>query len=206
MFLIQRANMLRGSALLIAGVMLGGCFSAPESDKKTSAPAAATPNQPPATLAPPVDKQRKSHDIDLTGVVTDSANILSADEEQQLAEIAKAFEANPGDQIVFVTVASLGGEDIDSYSLRNANRWAVGDGDRDDGIIITVAPNERSVRIEVGRGVEWSLSNALCKTIIDTRMTPKFRAGNYAAGMAAGAQALLEKRRSDAKGRQQKPR
>lgn len=192
-----------------APLLLTACYAGPdESPAKAESPKAEPITVEVPAVAPTLlDKDRKPHDIDLKGYVTDAANILSADQEQQLVDIAKNFEANPGDQLFFVTVPTLGGEDIDSYSLRNARRWPIGNNsDRDDAIVIMLAPEDRKVRIEISRGLEWTLTNALCKDIIDRIMLPRFRTKDYASGMAAGAQVLLVKRRSDAQGRQRKLR
>ncbi len=136
-------------------------------------------------------------DVTLTSAVTDHADIFTPAGEARLRGITHEFSQNPGDQIVIVTVPSLGGEAIETYSLRNAQRWSVGDRVKNNGIIILVAPNDRKVRIEVGTGLETSLTNDFCAEVLKTHVLPLFKSGRYADGIAAGASAILAKRRRD---------
>ncbi len=172
------------SFTLLAAVLLSGCDMALPAQKIAAPAKLATAN---------------TTDVALTSAVSDHADIFTPAEEAWLRGIVHEFTQNPGDHMVIVTVASLGGETIEAYSLRNAQRWGVGDKINNDGIIILVAPNERKVRIEVGTGLEASLTNDFCAEVLNTQVLPLFKGGRYADGVAAGADAILAKRRRDAK-------
>lgn len=122
--------------------------------------------------------------------VVDGARIFT---EQGVIDLnARLSELNvtAGPQVVVMTVPDLGGASIDNYALRIANQWAIGDPDRKDGVLLLIAPNQRQVRIEVGKGLVTVLSDAEAKRIIDTEMMPHFRAGKIDAAAVAGADAL----------------
>ena len=89
-----------------------------------------------------------------------------------------------------MTVPSLGGAAIDVFARKVANQWGFGDAARNDGVLLLIAPNEKQVRIEVGTGLESSLTNADCQRIIDQAMLPLFRKGQTERATVAGALAL----------------
>ena len=93
--------------------------------------------------------------------------------------------------MVVATVPTLGGADVATFTKDLANKWGIGRKDYDDGVVLLVAPNERKVRIAVGYGLEKSLTPDLCKQIIDQQMLPRFREGDLAGGIEAGAKALI---------------
>ena len=126
----------------------------------------------------------------LTGRVVDGAGLLSAAEISELDAKLKAVEDSSSDQVVVVTVSSLQGYSIEDYGLRLGNHWGVGSKELNNGVLLIVAPNERKVRIEVGRGLEATLTDALSKTIIDTSILPRFRTGDFAAGIKSGAEGI----------------
>jgi uncharacterized protein len=127
----------------------------------------------------------------LTGRVVDGANLLSPADETALTEQSAAFERRTGHQFVIATVASLGGHRIEDYSLRLANHWGIGRKHIDDGIVLLVAPNERKVRIEVGYGLEKTVTNAEAAHIIDADILPFFRKGEMTTGIVHGADAIV---------------
>lgn len=127
----------------------------------------------------------------LTGRVVDAAGLLSDAEERILTAKLAALEAHDGAQFVVVTTPSLRGEDINSYSINLARTWGLGSKDRNDGLMLLVAPNERRLRIEVGRGLEKTLPDELCGQIIRDVITPRFRQGDMARGIDAGVDALI---------------
>lgn len=126
----------------------------------------------------------------LTGRVVDGAGLLSAAEISELDAKLKTVEDSSSDQVVVVTVSSLQGYSIEDYGLRLGNHWGVGSKALNNGVLLIVAPNERKVRIEVGRGLEATLTDALSKTIIDTSILPRFRTGDFAAGIKSGAEGI----------------
>lgn len=122
--------------------------------------------------------------------VIDGARIFT---KQGIIDLnARLSELNviAGPQVVVMTVPDLGRARIEDYSLRIANQWGIGDADRNDGVLLLIAPNQRKVRIEVGKGLTTVLSDAEAKRIIEVEMMPHFRAGNIDAAAVAGADAL----------------
>lgn len=119
--------------------------------------------------------------------VTDLTGTLSAQQvgtlEQQLAQ----FEKARGSQIAILLVPTTQPEAIEQYSIRVADAWRPGRKKVDDGVLIIVAKNDRKLRIEVGRGLEGAVPDALAKRIIAETMTPRFKAGDYYGGLSAGA-------------------
>jgi hypothetical protein len=128
----------------------------------------------------------------LTGRVVDAAQILSPQTEGVLFDRLKALEATSGAQVVVVTIPDLKGRAIEEYGRSLGSAWGVGDAKRNDGVLLIVAPNERRVRIEVGRGLEKTLSNKICENIINETISPEFRKNNYDAGVLGGISAIAE--------------
>jgi uncharacterized protein len=124
----------------------------------------------------------------LTGRVVDDANLLSEADKQELTDELKALEDKSSDQVVVVTVPSLHGYDIEDYGYRLGRHWGIGTKQLNNGVLLIVAPNERKVRIEVGRGLEPILTDALSRIIIETSILPRFRSGDFAGGIKYGAQ------------------
>ena len=176
--------MLRAMGVFSAAVpalLLGACMA-------DTAPA--PPLAVPAEASPTAQLQ-------LTGWVVDEAAVLDEEIESEFAGQLKTIRDDTLAQLVVVTVPSLGGQDIANYSRDLANRWGVGHRDRDDGLLIVVAPTERRVRIEVGLGLEERVDDAFAATVIDD-MTPHLRTGDYDAGIQAGIDRLGERLRETA--------
>ncbi len=128
---------------------------------------------------------------ELTGRVVDQANLLDASQEAQLTSRLEALETQSNRQFVVATVNSLEGYDIADYGYRLGREWGigqdgVGEAEKDNGIILLVAPNDRKVRIEVGYGLEGIMTDALSSIIIQNDILPQFRDGNMAGGIIAG--------------------
>jgi len=128
----------------------------------------------------------------LSGRVVDGANILSPATESALTEKLAALEGTNSRQLVVVTLASLGGYEISDYGYQLGRHWGIGQGKLNNGALLIVAPAERRVRIEVGYGLEPILTDAMSSVIINTRITPRFRQGDYDGGVMAGVDALVE--------------
>jgi uncharacterized protein len=122
----------------------------------------------------------------LTGRVVDAADILDQPTHSAIATLLTTLEQKTTDQFVVATVASLQGQSIEVYANRLANRWALGRKDKSNGVLLLVAPAERKVRIEVGYGLETTLTNQIAQEIIDQTIVPRFRAGDMAGGVANG--------------------
>jgi uncharacterized protein len=128
----------------------------------------------------------------LTGRVVDQANILSSQSSADLTKKLETLETKTSRQLVVVTLPSLQGLEIEDYGYQLGRAWGIGEKKRDTGVLLIVAPNERRVRIEVGYGLESVLTDALSNAILQERVLPKFRAGDQAGGVVAGADALIE--------------
>lgn len=128
----------------------------------------------------------------LSGRVNDHAGILSEHTRTDLSEKLRAHEERTTNQVVILTMASLEGESIEDYSNRVFNDWKLGQADTDNGILILVVPDERQMRIEVGYGLEGVLPDILAGRIIREIMTPRFREGDFDAGIMEGALAVLD--------------
>jgi uncharacterized protein len=102
------------------------------------------------------------------------------------------YERETTHQVVVLTVKSLGGESIESVSLRVTNVWALGRKGLDNGVLVTLAPAEHQVRIKLGTGMNRYVSNAAAKAIIEETMLPTFRAGDIRRGLRRGVERLLE--------------
>jgi len=127
----------------------------------------------------------------LSGRVVDNAEILGAETKRKLTEQLKAHEAETTNQIAVLTVPSLEGESVESYAEQVFNTWKLGRKGKDNGVLVLVAPNERRMRIEVGYGLEGTLTDVAASRIIRNVMTPRFKEGNFDAGVAEGVQAVV---------------
>lgn len=134
----------------------------------------------------------------LTGRVVDAAGIIDPLQLQSLTQKLADFEAKSSDQVVVVTVPSMNGEDIESYSNRLFRAWALGQKQENNGILLVVAPNDRKVRIEVGYGLEGTMTDALSSVIINGTIIPEFRNGNYSNGIVQGVDGILKVLSGDA--------
>ncbi|MDP2619445.1 MAG: TPM domain-containing protein [Hyphomicrobiales bacterium] len=134
----------------------------------------------------------------LTGRVVDEAGLLDAAQETALAAKLQALEEKTTDQLVIVTLSSLQDTSIEDFGYQLGRHWAIGQKDKNNGVLLIVAPNERTVRIEVGYGLEGTLTDALTKIIIETSILPRFRAGDMAGGIMAGADDVISALTGDA--------
>jgi uncharacterized protein len=128
----------------------------------------------------------------LSGRVVDDANILDAATRSALTEKLAALEDKTTDQFVVVTVKSLQGQAIESYGYQLGRHWGIGQKGKNNGVLLIVAPNERKVRLEVGYGLEGTLTDALTKVIIENAITPRFRANDYAGGITRGVDDVIQ--------------
>jgi uncharacterized protein len=130
--------------------------------------------------------------------VVDDAQLLGADDEAQLNADLKALENKSSDQLVVVTVPSLQGYPIEDYGYQLGRHWGIGTKQLNNGALLIVAPNEHKVRIEVGRGLEPILTDALSKIIIENAILPHFRTGDYAGGIKDGVRDITKVLTGDA--------
>ena len=128
----------------------------------------------------------------LTGRVVDDAGLLNEGDRQELDRALAAFEKQTGDQIVVATLKSLQGLPIEDYGYQLGRHWGIGQKGKDNGALLIVAPEEHDVRIEVGYGLEGELTDARSRTIIESEILPRFKAGDFPAGIKAGVAAMIQ--------------
>ena len=128
----------------------------------------------------------------LTGRIVDDAHILSADDKVQLEATLKELEGKSSDQIVVYTAPSLQGYEIEEFGYRLGRAWKIGQAGTNNGIVLIIAPNDRKVRIEVGRGLEPIMTDALSTTIIQNTILPGFRRGDFPGGIKAGVRDIKD--------------
>ncbi len=134
----------------------------------------------------------------LTGRIVDQAGILSPAAEAALEPKLAELEDRSGIQLVVATVSSLEGQAIEPYANQLFRTWKLGEADRNNGVLLLVAPNERRVRIEVGYGLEGTLTDALSSVIIANAITPRFRAGDFSDGVTRGVDDIITVLTTDA--------
>lgn len=126
----------------------------------------------------------------LRGHVNDYAALLSPQRAAALETALSDFERSDSTQIVVLTIPDLGGEDIESFSIKVAEAWKIGQKGVDNGVILIVAKAERKVRIEVGQGLEGKLTDLVSGRIIRGDISPRFKAGDFDGGIVAGVNAI----------------
>jgi uncharacterized protein len=136
---------------------------------------------------------------ELTGRVVDEAGILDADTRARLDKLSADLEAKTTDQLVVVTLKSLRGTSIEDYGYQLGRKWQIGQKDKNNGVILIVAPNDKRVRIEVGYGLEPTLTDAISSVIIQNSILPRFRAGDFAGGVRRGAEDIVQVISGDAR-------
>jgi uncharacterized protein len=125
-------------------------------------------------------------------VVDQTATLRDADRAALEAKLA-AFEQKAGSQLVVLLVPSTAPEDIASYAQRVADSWKIGRREVGDGLLVVVAKDDRRVRIEVAKALEGAVPDLAAKRIIDSAITPAFRAGDFAGGLDAAVDALSQR-------------
>lgn len=126
----------------------------------------------------------------LSGRVVDAAHLLNPEQVAQLTQLSEDIEKVSSRQLVVATVPDLQAYDIADYGVGLIRHWGIGQKGANNGIILIVAPKDRKVRIEVGYGLEPIMTDAYAGLIIDNVILPKFREGDMAGGIMAGASAI----------------
>jgi len=126
----------------------------------------------------------------LKGHVNDYGNVLSSSEERRLENYLTSFEAASTVQIALLTIKSLQGENLEDYSMRVADAWKLGNKEKDNGVLLLVSMQDKKLRLEVGYGLESSLTDAKSGYIIRNYIVPGFKSGSYYNGIAAGMDAV----------------
>lgn len=128
----------------------------------------------------------------LSGRVVDLSGTLDASQQQAIAAKLAAFEQAKGSQVAVLLVPTIGTETIEEFATRVTDEWKLGRAGVDDGVLFVVAKQERRMRIQTGRGVQGVLTDALSRRIIAERVSPRFRAGDFAGGINDGVDAILK--------------
>jgi uncharacterized protein len=108
------------------------------------------------------------------------------------------LEQKTTDQLVVVTLKSLQGTSIEDYGYQLGRRWQIGQKDKNNGVLLIVAPNERKVRIEVGYGLEGTLTDAITKLIIENSILPRFKVADFSGGIKRGVEDIIQVLSGDA--------
>ena len=122
----------------------------------------------------------------------DNANLLNYNQRTRLTNKLVKYSDSTSTQIVVVTLESIGGNDISLFATELAHKWGVGQKEKDNGVLLLVAKKERKVNISTGYGVEHLLTDALSRRIIEKIITPKFKSGNFYAGLDNGSTAIFK--------------
>src|ERR1039457_5612871 len=141
----------------------------------------------------------------LSGRIVDQANIIPPATRSVIEQKLADLEAKSGIQLVVATVASLEGQEIEPYANELFRNWKLGEKTKNNGVLLLVAPKERRVRIEVGYGLEGTLTDALAKVIITNAITPRFKAGDFSGGISRGIDDIITVLTTDASEWQKRP-
>jgi uncharacterized protein len=141
----------------------------------------------------------------LSGRVVDAANILPAATKASLEQKLQALEEKSGIQLVVATVASLDGDEIEPYANALFRQWKLGEKDKNNGVLLLIAPNQRKMRVEVGYGLEGTLTDALSKIIIANAIAPRFKAGDFGGGVERGVDDIITVLTTDSAEWQKRP-
>lgn len=132
-------------------------------------------------------------------LVNDYANVLSADQKQQLENKLVTFNDSSSTQIAVAILKSVGDYDINEYAVELGRKWGVGQSGKNNGIMIVVAVGDRKISIQTGYGLEGALPDIYAKRIIDNDIKPNFRAGNYYAGLDEATTSIIKYTRGEYK-------
>jgi uncharacterized protein len=126
-----------------------------------------------------------------TAFVTDKAGVINDSDARALNEKLAAFEQRTGAQFIIYVFPTLDNEVLEDFTIKCAERWKVGNKKYDNGLILFVFVKERKLRIEVGYGLEGTITDAFSRRVIEQYIAPHFRQGDYAGGLNAAADALM---------------
>jgi len=130
----------------------------------------------------------------LEGWVNDTANVFSAIDRKALSDMLSAFHNETHHQLVVLTVPTLSGEAIETFSKRVFNCWGLGYKGINNGILVLLAINDRKGRIELGFGMSPYITDATAQSIMDS-MIPEFKKREYAGGIKLGLERLMQEAR-----------
>lgn len=179
----EQATATDQSDVLIAGKII-------QEQQKNQSTAPASSNDTAPDLPKVADDMAEGESIrglpTLNQPVIDQANILSAAETQQLNQKILSLYQQGKAQIGVIIVPTTGQEAIFDFALRTGEKWQLGSAKRDNGLLIAIAINDRNIQILTGYGLEGVLPDVVLSRIIRNQITPAFKQGQYAQGIAAG--------------------
>ena len=141
----------------------------------------------------------------LTGRIVDQAGVIKSGTRGDLEEMLKGLEDKSGIQLVVATVKSLQGSDIETYANQLFRFWKLGEAKKNNGVLLLVAPAEHKVRIEVGYGLEGTLTDALSSVIVSSAIIPRFKTGDFSGGIERGVEGIISVLSGDTADWQPKP-
>ena len=125
--------------------------------------------------------------------IIDQTESLANEDIDRIAQLINAERQKKSFQIGVLMIPTLGSDDsLEEYSLKVARQWGIGDKKKSNGVLLLIAKNDRKMRIEVGNGIEGSLTDARASQIIRNTIAPKFRSGDYAGGVEAGVKRIID--------------
>ena len=128
----------------------------------------------------------------LSGRIVDEAHLLSTEAKARIGAALKAHEDKTTNQLVVLTLPTLDGDNIEPFGIKVFEKWKPGRKGKDNGAILIVVPKERKIRIEVGYGLEGTLTDAASSRIIRNVIAPHFRDNNFDKGMEEGVAAMIK--------------
>ncbi len=128
----------------------------------------------------------------MSSPVVDEARILSSQEKYEIEQWIYKYRETGKAQLQVVIVQDLQELPIEDYSIKLVEQWKLGNQKRDDGVLFIISISDRKMRIEVGQGLEGALTDLQSKRILDDRVKPLFKSGQYAAGVAAGVSEIIQ--------------
>ncbi|MEM6476126.1 MAG: TPM domain-containing protein [Pseudomonadota bacterium] len=160
---------MRSTLFAFAALLLIGCTAEAEDTVNTPEPA-----------------------LELTGRVVDAADVLSPEFEEEMTKRLSRLEEETLVQLVVATTPSLDGKPIAIYAMNLANAWGLGSAERNDGLLVLVAPNDRRVRIAVGLGLEETVTDEEAAVMMNEVILPAFGENDYEAGIRAAVESLAD--------------
>ena len=133
---------------------------------------------------------------DYQGFVNDYAGLLSNEAKQKLDAKLTQLEKDTTAEVAVVTIKSLQGDTVEDYAVRLFEKWGIGKKDKNNGVLLLVALEDRKMRIEVGYGLEPIITDARAGRIRDEQILPRFKANDYEGGIVAGVDAIEQYIRS----------
>ncbi len=123
--------------------------------------------------------------------LTDLTSTLTTEQQASLEQTLRAFEARKGTQIAVLIVPTTKPEEVEQYALRVVEQWKLGRKKVDDGALLLIAKDDRTLRIEVGYGIEGALNDATAKRIVSDVIAPRLKQGDYFGGISAGVDQMI---------------